>query len=196
MNFTNDFLQKLDEKQERNIVFANYYYRMHKSLKQDRYLKKYHRVKDCCTFWKWDAYHQNKILDLQHLNRCDDRNCPNCRSFNVAKTIHNFRPAFGEMIKKGYLPMFMTLTVPNVSGQDLKHTIKNMQNAFRQLNKWLNLDTKEGCKDRLFTMKACVKVLEINVQKTNHDMYHPHYHCIIFIDANDYTPYSFEKFID
>lgn len=50
------------------------------------------RIGSCCDLWIWNVYHQNKLMDLQKLNRCmNSRFCPNCKMLNVAKFIHEFK---------------------------------------------------------------------------------------------------------
>jgi plasmid rolling circle replication initiator protein Rep len=188
------------EKQKKNIVYSNYYFHLHKETEEPeygRFYKKSIRIRDCMDLWIWDKYEKNKLLDLQKVNLCNDRNCPNCRTLNVAKALHNFKPGFREMLKQGYNPYLLTLTVPNVPGPLLKETIDKMTKKFAKFWVWYFNKIGKGQKGfngRMFDMMACVKVIEINVQKTNHDMYHPHFHLIVFI--KDEEPDEIEKIID
>lgn len=191
MIYTDEFLKEMALRQQNNIVYSKYYYRIATQFQGDfreKLEKKSNRIKDCLNLWLWDKYEENKILDLQKVNRCMDKFCTNCRTFGIAKVLHNFRPKFDMMLAKGYKPFLMTLTVPNVLGEDLEKTIVKMNKSFKTFFDWFNKDLghgKKGFLKRFIEFKACVKVLEINVQASDHRMYHPHFHVMVFIDAQD-----------
>jgi len=140
-------------------------------------------IRDCLDFWLWDKYEKNKILDLKRVSRCKNKFCPNCRRYAVATAIMRFAPVFKELLKEEYNPYLLSLTVPNVSGDDLKNTLDRMSKAFYKLWKWLNRKKGSGdaYKNRLFDATAAVRNIEITRNKLT-KMYHPHYHSIIFLN--------------
>lgn len=162
----------------------------------DGFNNKYNRLNECLDFWTWDKYEKNKLLDLQRVNRCMDRFCPNCRSVSISQALVNFKPKFSHMLEKGYKPFMITLTVPNVLSEELEKTITKMNQSFTKFNRWFNKDLSEkGCyKNRLFSVPAMIKSLEVTVQKDNWNMYHPHFHCIAFLKVDDLS--IFDKYLD
>lgn len=206
MDFTEEFLDKLKKKSNIKFRYGNYFYRMamgyqqnHEEVTAEKFIKKCNRIKSCLDIWVWDKYEKNKLLDLQKLNRCNDRNCPVCRTWDIAKAIHNFRPGFKEM-SKNYDPYLVTLTVPNVEGNELKATIERMNKAFTKLIYWLSHPTErgyKGFKDRLFEVNAGVKVIEVTLEKTRKGYYHPHLHCVFFLPRYGSAEYNnkFDKYI-
>jgi len=181
LEFDRKLLTRIQEKLV--ITKMNSYRYMNLALKydMDKLKKKSYRLASCLDFWEWDKYEENKLLDLRRVNRCMDRFCPNCRSIALSSALVKFAPANKEMLNRGYKPYIITLTVPNVPGDELDRTIKRMNLAFRKLNKWFYSLNHEGFSDRLFRISACVKALEVTVQKDNFNMYHPHFHCIAYL---------------
>lgn len=189
-----DIQDKLKITKENALRYKNIYLKFNKDT--DKYIRKYDRLNSCLDFWEWDKYQENKLLDLVRVNRCMDRFCPNCRRISLSHALVKFSPLNKEMLKRGYNPYMLTLTVPNVPGAELKRTIEKMNMAYQKFNRWFYKDLKEkGCyKNRYFRMAASVKVLEVTVQKDNWNMYHPHFHCIVYLEQlNDLS--IFRKYI-
>lgn len=187
----------MKEKKEINGAVSKYFYAMHMENEgvSDRYKKKSERILDCLNLWLWDAYHSNKLLDLQKVNRCmDSRFCPNCRKFSLASTINNFSPQFQKLLREGYNPYVMSLTIPNVTAEELKPTIKKLNETFRKFFKKLSysIESREGFPERLIQFDGALKVLEITYNKKERT-YHPHFHIIMF--SQEYDESLFDKFI-
>lgn len=199
--FTNEVLEEIKTKKDYNITYSKYYYRLSQEYKKfnlpvrsKRIFHKSERIKDCMNLWLWDIYHKNKIMDLQKVNRCmDSRFCPNCKKFNLASAIHNLRPAFSQLFYDGYYPYLMTLTIPNVVGDNLRDTIDKLNKSFRKFFRLLSDNNREGFKDRFLTFDAALKVLEITVNSRD-NTYHPHFHVMIF--SKEYDETLFDKKYD
>lgn len=186
MILSNDILCDIKSKKEFNITYSKYYYRLSKEyLNSDFPLRarnihyKSERMLDCCNLWLWEVYHQNKVMDLQKVNRCMDKFCPNCKKLNLASAIHNLRPTFDLLLQEGYQPFLLTLTVPNVLGAELRNTVDKLNKAFYKLYTLLSKDGKKGFKNRYVTFDGALKVFEVttnNKKKT----YHPHLHIMVF----------------
>ena len=138
------------------------------------------RINQCLGYWDWNKYEKNKVLDLQRVYRCKDMFCPNCRSWSLAKKILLFQPIFTDMLRMGFSPYMITLTVPNIKGEKLKDEINEINRAFYKLWSWLSKDSSKGFKDRIFDVMAAVKSLELTVNEETY-MFHVHAHAIVFI---------------
>lgn len=181
-----------------NYKYSMYYKRM---SVDDRFKHKYHTlinrsesIKNCCTYWEWDKYELNKILDLQKVSRCKVNGCPNCRTWDLAKVIYNFKFGHKEMIDRGYNPYLLTLTVPNCLGSELRDTIDSLRVTLRRFFHLFNdRYKKKAFKDRLFDINAGVSVVEITINRQDKNSYHPHLHLIVYL-SNDIQQ-DFEKFM-
>lgn len=205
MDFTNEVLKDMKIKKDiYNEQYSRWYYGYSKELESEllayskRIKKRGDRIQDCLNLWVWDAYHKNKLLDLQKVNRCmNNKFCPNCRRWDLASCIHNFKAPFTELLKQNYYPYMLTLTIPNVLGEELKDTIDKMNKSFRKFFDLLSQDTcsgRKGFSERLIKFDGALKVLEITVRTSDDGRvidFHPHFHCIIF--STEYDEYLFEK---
>lgn len=200
MEFTQEVLEKMKDKLKYNKIFGNWYFGLSEELrpvafnKSNQILKRGERIKSCLDYWLWDIYHENKIMDLEKVNRCmNNRFCPNCKKFELAKFIHSYGKSFKKLLLEGYNPYLLTLTVPNVRGEDLKETIDKMNTSFNRFFKLFNQPIgqgKHGFKDRFIEFDGALKVLEITYNKDN-NTFHPHFHCMIF--SMDYPKFEFNK---
>lgn len=191
--WTDEYIEKIKSKLSRTKKNAFFIEQLGEDRDQKGLYNRSERMRDCCNLTVWDKYEKNYLLDLQKINRCKDRFCPNCRTVALSLALHRFNQPFQNMLEKGYYPFMATFTVPNCHKDDLQGTIKKMNKAFLKLNRWLSKDTKEGFKKRLFKVPAIVKALEITQQKSNSDYYHPHFHCIFFLDTYDEN--LFQKYL-
>lgn len=209
MEYTNDNLKKLWRKKIKyNHQYSLWYYRLHQEynknfdmdtgeiiplddeLFNNRYLNKSDRIDNCMNLWQWDAYHKNKLLDLQRVNRCgNNRFCPNCKVFDISKFIINFRQVI-EKLGTGYKLYMLTLTVPNCIDIELEPTLRKLSKKFHALIQKYSSGSL-AYKNRLFDIVGGVKVLEITYNQAM-QTYHPHYHCIVMLPDTLPTEY-FDK---
>jgi plasmid rolling circle replication initiator protein Rep len=199
MEFDNDVLKSIREKKKISNKYSDWYGRLNKKYMAN-FSSKQTAMRDCLNYWLWDKYESNKVLDLQEVHRCKNyRFCPNCRTLHIAKQLHKFEPHFKKFINQGYLPFLMTLTIPNVPGEELSKTITKMGIIFKKF--WTRfhdkITSKMAFKSRYVDFVAAVRILEITVQKTDNNMYHPHFHVLVFIKDTDYynSKFVFEKTI-
>lgn len=200
MEFTNETLEKMNEKLKYNDIFGNWYYGMSKEVNYDlpvraeRLYKRGDRIKTCLDYWEWDLYEKNKLMDLQKVNRCkNNRFCPNCKKFELAKFIHGYSKEFKSLIIKSYNPYLLTLTVPNVKGEDLRETIDKINKTFNRFFKALSQPVgqgKHGFSERIMEFQGALKVLEITYNEID-NTFHPHLHCMMF--SLDYPEFEFKK---
>lgn len=195
MEFTDETLQRIIDKKAINKNYQLNYYWYSEVLEQEglfNYSRKVRnrgeRLSNCLNYWEWHKYEVNKVLDLQKVNRCmNNRFCPNCRAFEISKFIHHFGNVYKEKIYDKYNPYLLTLTIPNVEGDQLSETITKLYDSFNRFFKAFNQEIgqgKKGYRDRLIKFDGGLRVLEITYNsKTN--MFHPHLHCIMLSEEYD-----------
>lgn len=191
MILNNDSLEKMKLKRVHNKKYSKWFFGLSKEYEGSRssaLKNRSDRVNDCLNFWMWDKYTKNKLLDLRAVNRCNDnRFCPNCRAFDLAHAINNLSPHFSKLLQDGYLPFLLTITVPNVPGDELRATIEKMNTAFRKFFNLLSLPIgtgQHGFSERLVRFHAAIKVFEVTYNKKS-NTFHPHFHVMVFTDEYD-----------
>lgn len=111
---------------------------------------------------------------LHRANFCRDRLCPMCNWRRAKKCYNHIRRAMrakladGQTLEKSFSWVFLTLTVPNVSGEELRETIDRMQKAFFKFMHYKCLQIVRGY----------YKALEITVNSVNRS-FHPHFHILL-----------------
>lgn len=195
MDFGNEVLEEMQRRKfNYNNQYAEWYMTMSEELEDSLLAYSKHlrgradRIGSCLNLWIWDLYRKNKLMDLQRVSRCmNNRFCPNCRKWDLAGAIHNLRKPLNDLLLQGYYPYLVTLTVPNIPGEDLRRTIEKMNKAFRKLfgaySYSLDGNTK-GFKERLMEFQGAIKVLEITYNAES-NTYHPHFHCMFFSEEYD-----------
>ena len=191
--YSEEYILEMREKLETTKHNAGYFMAMAKEDGTERLRKKADRMVQCLDLMIWDKYEQNRLLDLQKVNRCKDRFCPNCRSVGNSLALVKLERPFKEMLANGYMPYLMTLTVPNVPGEQLNETIENMQKAFQKFYHWLGKDDHKGFSERIFDVRAAIKSLEITIEEKRSNYYHPHFHIMVFLQNE--CEHDFEKYI-
>ena len=195
MEFTNETIDKIFARKEINEDYQRKYYWFSKLLEEEglqayseKMNKRGENLLNCMDVWWWNEYKVNKILDLQKVNRCKNtRFCPNCRAFELYKFIRNFGRIYSENIRDNYYPYLLTLTIPNVRGEELSETITKLYDSFNRFFKAFNQEIgqgKKGYKDRLIYFAGGLRVLEITYNSEN-NTFHPHLHCLILSEEYD-----------
>lgn len=112
---------------------------------------------------------------------CKNRWCLVCNRIRTAQLINQYLPTL-EQWKDKY---FVTLTVPNVSGDQLTPTLERMQTEFRktvdlyrQRSKRAATIDPHGSGELIYDKLAGIRKLEITYNKSRND-FHPHYHLIV-----------------
>lgn len=135
------------------------------------------RVRECGTFLEFARELNSEKCKLHNANFCRDRLCPLCswrRSYKVFGQVSKIM----DMIENDFDFIFLTLTVPNVSGSELSKKIDEMQKAFRQMMQFDKRIKKVSA--------GFFKALEVTHNKNQYsksfDTYHPHFHVILAVD--------------
>ena len=123
----------------------------------------------------WNSWHCVDALQESKDGKlsgkyCKLKWCPVCNSIRTAKLINEYKPIFNEWED----PYFVTLTVPNVTGEELERAIKQMTNTFSLLKESHNKQARrKGTKILTGIRKTeCT----FNVRRNN---YHPHFHFLV-----------------
>ena len=149
----------------------------------------------CNKIFNCDVYFDNEIIDFKSTLLCHDKFCSNCKKVKQASRLSRYIPYLNQYKDNLY---FLTLTLPNVCGVDLRSTLKLMSSCFRTLYRYLNGTIKCSFIDfSKYYSIGCVRSLETTYK--NDDFYHPHYHCAIcfnedfVLDKNISNTYSYSN---
>lgn len=139
--------------------------------------KKYYRVIDCSTFLEFGVT-KTSSLKLLQANFCKVRLCPMCawrRSLKIFGQVSKVMDHVEQNYNYRYI--FLTLTVKNCYGEDLKDTLDLMTSAFNKMNQ------RKAFKKAI---KGYFRSLEITYNKED-DTYHPHFHLILAVNKSYFT---------
>ena len=133
---------------------------------------KYYRVLDCSTFLEFRLAVDNS-LKLSNANFCKVRLCPMCswrRSLKIFGQVSRVMDHVEENYNYKYI--FLTLTVKNCYGEDLRDTLDLMIKAFNTMTR------RKAFKQ---AVNGYFRSLEITYNKEN-GTYHPHFHMILAVN--------------
>lgn len=173
-------------KKKKNNVILEKIYRTLSLQKYDYYYNKADRLKNCASWLIFDQLVENSLSDLKlaHMNSCRVRLCPMCAWRRTLKIGSHARKIFtyvetDEQYKDKYTYLFLTLTVPNCSGDALCDTIDLLMSAFGRL-----MDKREVKK----VVKGWYRGLEVThnhkIGSNSYDTYHPHFHIILVVEKS------------
>jgi plasmid rolling circle replication initiator protein Rep len=123
------------------------------------------------------------------MNSCRVKLCPMCQWRRSLKTAANLsRVIEGMKTEKDYALIFLTLTVRNCDGVDLKRTLDEMQKG------WDRFSRRAMVKR---AVKGYFKGLEIthniNPLSPSYDTYHPHFHCMLAVNTSYFKSKEYVK---
>lgn len=104
---------------------------------------------------------------------CNQRWCLVCARIRTAKLIHGYLPALAAMPDK----YFLTLTVPNVPGPQLKPTVQRMT---KEASRIVRNIRRKGTRDRIPFNSLRKLECTHNVRRRD---FHPHFHFILDSEA-------------
>ncbi|HDK3539539.1 TPA: protein rep [Staphylococcus aureus] len=135
--------------------------------------KSFERIKECNTFLFMVADKTMEKTKLHRSNNCENRFCSICawkKSRKNALKISVLMQYLREEENKDFV--FLTLTAPNVKGEELDDEIKHYNQSFQRL-----MQRKEVKN----AVRGYVRKLEVTYNKERDD-YHPHFHVILVVD--------------
>ena len=139
------------------------------------------RVAECGTLLEFaHAIDKDGFVEvkgnLHRANFCKDRLCPLCawrRSYKIFAQVSQIM----EKIGSEYEFLFLTLTVPSVSGEMLSETIS------RLLRGWDTLTHRKRVKTAVKGYFRALEITRNNDSKSkSYGLYHPHFHCVLAVD--------------
>ncbi|MBG9909882.1 protein rep [Bacillus xiamenensis] len=171
-------------KKVRSSLMAAHYEGLEKRTGAPYYGKKAEKVCDCAECLAFRRDNETGRLRLYQAYFCKVRLCPMCawrRSLKIA--CHN--KLIVEEANRQYKPawIFLTLTVKNVEGDDLKQTISDMMKGFNRLMKYKKVDSS------VFGYFRALEITKNHEQNT----YHPHFHVLIPVKRSYFTGKSYIK---
>lgn len=171
--------EKYNELKQGNILLLkhyDYFYRI-KDFNENKAIgnitqSRIDRVSGCSNHFTAVADRTLQKSKIVKAIRCKDKFCPICQKIKSTKnalaiqTMYNY---LKENTKLNYL--FITLTAPNVKGEDLNNELISYSKSFERMIK-----VKKVAKIN----KGYIAKLEITYNAED-DSYHPHYHVIMAV---------------
>ncbi len=126
---------------------------------------------------------ENETRNRRKLARgffCHERFCAGCAWRQSIKTAQELLAIAQEMEFRGKVPIFVTLTVPNVPGDKFRSTILELQDGWKCL-----LARKEFHVWRDYILKSEV------TYSPKHQNFHPHLHGLVFVPKKYFRGQSY-----
>jgi plasmid rolling circle replication initiator protein Rep len=141
-------------------------------------------IENCSKFMMFYADESKEKLKLMKSNSCKNRFCPMCSWRKAKKDALKNSILMKKLIADNqYAFLFLTLTAPNVPGEELEKEIKDYVVAFKRLTK-----LKEFQKINI----GYIRKLEVTYNKEK-NTYHPHYHILLCVKKNYFTSRDYIK---
>ena len=141
-----------------------------------------------CASWLYYAQQENGEKKLAKANFCRLRLCPMCgwrRSLKLFAQVSKITDAILEDKKARFI--FVTLTVENVKGEDLRDTIHRMNNGFKYLvQDKIGISASKVFRENLL---GYMKAIEVTYNAKRND-FHPHIHCIFEVRPSYFDRHS------
>ncbi|MBD3839981.1 MAG: protein rep, partial [Epsilonproteobacteria bacterium] len=158
-------------------------------LEKCNFKKESELVRECGSYLIFSHQEHIKTLDkrikLKNADYCKFRFCSTCnwrRNLNINRELLQALEAIEATRSVSYL--FLTLTIKNPKTEDLKATVKHLNDSFKRMSK-----TKEY-KD---TILGYFKALEIVGDKTPEGEVHPHLHIILIVNSSYFKSRNYIK---
>lgn len=128
---------------------------------------------DCGRYLEFKSFKQSGNKKLNRANFCKYRLCPMCSWRRSLKIFGQASQVLDEAKKQGYRFLFVTFTVRNCTGKELRQELDNLYQSLVRLNR---------LKEIKAVVQGTMRVIEIthNIDRMSpsFDTYHPHVHLI------------------
>lgn len=131
----------------------------------------FENIRSCGSFLEFYADETLEHKKLKWGNFCKNRFCPYCNFIKSRKKGLLISTCLRYLKEQGYSFIFLTLTVPNVKGDQLEESIREYSSSFAKLTKRRKFKR---------AILGYVRNLEITYNKSRMD-FHPHYHCLLVV---------------
>lgn len=159
---------------------------------QNDWKRKADRLHECGLHLWFNVYSGEngcETMKVKYAESCRVRLCPLCswrRSIKIQ--IHTRKILEQMQAEQRYSYIFVTLTVPNVSGQALSDKISEMMGAWNRLVGYRKIEK---------AVKGWYRGLEVthnvNPKSKSYDTYHPHFHCILAVNTSYFKSRDYMK---
>lgn len=147
------------------------------------------KLSHCSSYFEFIHLRSTQEKHLSYNESCHCSLCPSCNFFRARNNLKNMITVFEEFFKLPsnceYPVLFLTLTVPNCQGSELRATIKLLNSAF---HKFLGYKEIEGA------FIACSRSLEVtvnnDVDSSAYNTFHPHFHVLLVADKDYFSKYK------
>ena len=136
------------------------------------------RIANCATVLGLDMYESESHgieTQIRSMSACNARLCPFCewrRTRVWRKRLFTGLEAFNAVHPR-YVPLFLTLTVPNPQLEDLRDTLKAMNAAWNRMNASKAFPTAYWFKRTEVTVGSCQVGAPLKA--------HPHFHVLLLV---------------
>jgi len=142
------------------------------------------RVGECSKLWFFEHYRMQRIKDLQKLNLCKNKFCPNCQKMMQASRLLRFGPVLNE-VAQDYDLYHITHTIPNMSADKLSEGIDTLFKVYKRFHEYLSGKIRiKGLNFAQYGYKGSLRALEVTYNSELAFLgqeYHPHLHSIIVL---------------
>lgn len=138
----------------------------------------------CSNYFEFVHLINSNEKHLSYNESCHCSLCPSCNFFRARNNLRNMIEVLEEFFKVPsnceYPFVFLTLTVPDCPGSELRSTIKAMNSAFHKFVNYKEVkDSIIGC-SRSFEV-----TVNNDVDSDSYGLFHPHFH-VLLIMQKDY----------
>ena len=141
-------------------------------------------IENCSKFMMFYADESKEKLKLMKSNSCKNRFCPMCSWRKAKKDALKNSIIMKKLIADNqYGFLFLTLTAPNVPGEELEKEIKDYVSSFKRFT---------NLKEFQAINKGYIRKLEVTYN-ADRDDYHPHYHILLCVDKNYFKDKKYIK---
>lgn len=175
---TNDW----QAKKINNLELSNSYRRLSKKYGAEISPHKWLRVRECATYLEFRLYLESQERRLHSANFCKDRLCGICSWRRSLKTFSQMM-AVMNVASRDHEFIFLTLTVKNVSSDNLDNQIKEMMKGFKRLTE------RKQFKQ---SIKGYFRALEVTYSRKRDD-YHPHFHVVLAVSKGYFKSRKYLK---
>ena len=138
--------------------------------------KNLERIQNCGSFLLFHADERKEKKKLVHANNCENRFCPMCAYKKSRKDAMKISVML-KYLENNCQFLFLTLTSPNVTSDNLSEEIKEYNEAFKRMTK---------LKPFLGAVVGYVRKLEITFNNDT-NTYHPHFHVLLAVKKNYFS---------
>lgn len=133
----------------------------------------FQRIEYCGSFLEFHSDISGEVKKLVKANNCENRFCPICAYKKARKEALKLSVLI-KSLEKDYKFLFLTLTAPNVTSDNLEDEIKEYNKSFKRFSE---------LKPFRNAVVGYVRKLEVTY---NHDLetYHPHFHVLLAVKNN------------